>query len=371
MYQPTTAASVARRPWISITAGLVAAALLAGCGNSHSDQPATGQTTAATNAPAVMAPAAATTGAAASTGAAAPDPGDLQTSFERVVQTASPSVVLIETTEGLGSGIVLDQEGHIVTNAHVVGTARSFQVTLPTGQTRQATLVSSYPPDDLAVIDAEGSGFKPASFADSSKVRVGDIVLAMGNPLGLQSSVTQGIVSALGRTVSEPGGAALPGAIQTSASINPGNSGGALVDLRGQVVGIPTLAARDPQGNAAAPGIGFAIASNTVSDIAGQIVRKGRVVNSHRAFLGVSLAGGVTGQPGAVVGSVEAGGPAAAAGIRGGDQILAIDGKETPDASAVAEALATQTPGKRVTLRIRHQDGGTADVTVTLGELPS
>ncbi len=369
MHQPTTAASVSRRPWISVTAALVAAALLAGCGDSDSDKPATGQTTAAADAPAV-APAAATTGAAAST-AAAPDVNDLQTSFERVVQTASPSVVLIETTEGLGSGIVMDQEGHIVTNAHVVGTARSFKVTLPTGQTRSATLVSSFPPDDLAVIDAEGSGFKPATFADSSKARVGDIVLAMGNPLGLQSSVTQGIVSALGRTVSEPGGAALPGAIQTSASINPGNSGGALVDLRGEVVGIPTLAARDPQGNAAAPGIGFAIASNIVTDIAGQIVREGRVVNSHRAFLGVSLAGGETGQPGAVVASVEEGGPAAAAGIKAGDQILAIDGKETPNASAVAEALASQTPGKRVSLSIRHPDGGTEDVTVTLGELPS
>ena len=193
----------------------------------------------------------------------------------------------------------------------------------------------------------------------------------MGNPLGLRSSVTQGIVSAVGRTVGEPGGAALPGAVQTSAAINPGNSGGALVDLDGRVVGIPTLAAIDPHGGGAAPGIGFAIASNIVTDIAGQMVKNGRVVNSHRAYLGVSLAGGVTGGQGAVVSAVEKGGPADKAQIKAGDQILAIDGQRTPDAGAVAELLATKNPGDVVTVSVRHQDGTTGQLKVTLGELPS
>ena len=122
------------------------------------------------------------------------------------------------------------------------------------------------------MIHVDGSGLKPAKFADSSKLRVGQIALAVGNPLGFRSSVTDGIVSALGRTVSEPGGATLPNAIQTSAAINPGNSGGALVDLDGAVIGIPTLGVSDPQMGGAASGIGFAIPSSTVSDIAGQLV---------------------------------------------------------------------------------------------------
>jgi S1-C subfamily serine protease len=349
----------------------VTAVLLAGCGNSGSKSGGATTSSGAASTAANTAVVAVATTTAAATGAAQPAAVELQNAFERVVQTASPSVVQITTTQGLGSGIVLDEQGHIVTNAHVVGTATSFQVTLASGETRAATLVDSFPPDDLAVIKAEGSGFTAATFADSSKLRVGDIVLAMGNPLGLRSSVTQGIVSALGRTIAEPGGAALPGAIQTSAPINPGNSGGALVDLNGHVVGIPTLAARDPSAGGAAPGIGFAIASNTVTDIAGQMVKNGRVVNSHRAFLGVSLAGGVTGEAGAVVGAVEPGGPADKAGIRPGDQILAIDGQTTPDASAVSEVLATKNPGDSATVRVGHQDGTSREVKVTLGELPS
>jgi S1-C subfamily serine protease len=371
MYRPSTVPSHAARSYVlRAAAGLVTAVLLAGCGDSGS-KPSGAATSPRADASVANTAVAAGTTTAAATDASQSAAVELQTAFEQVVQKASPSVVLITTTEGLGSGIVLDDQGHIVTNAHVVGTATTFQVTLASGDTRSATLVSSFPPDDLAVIDAAGTGFTAATFADSSKLRVGDIVLAMGNPLGLQSSVTQGIVSALGRTIAEPGGAALPGAIQTSAPINPGNSGGALVDLNGQVVGIPTLAARDPSVGGAAPGIGFAIASNTVTDIAGQMVKNGRVVNSHRAFLGVSLASGVTGGPGAVVGAVEKDGPAAKAGIEPGDQILAIDGTETPDASAVAEVLATKNPGDSVTVSIRHQDGTTAQVRVTLGELPS
>ena len=161
----------------------------------------------------------------------------LQSDYVQVVNTVLPSVVQITTAAGLGSGVVLDDKGDIVTNAHVVGTATTFQVRLANNPTTfPATLVGAYPPDDLAVIHLQPPTGLPRTFGDSSKLQIGDIVLAMGNPLGLTGSVTDGIVSAVGRAVTEPAGdgspgATLPQAIQTSAAINPGNSGGALVDL--------------------------------------------------------------------------------------------------------------------------------------------
>src|SRR5215472_8603800 len=189
---------------------------------------------------------------------------------------------------GLGSGEIYDTKGDIVTNAHVVGTATTFVVTVSSGKQLPGTLVGSFPPDDLAVIKVDGAGLKPATFGDSSKLEPGQSVLAIGNPLGLEGSVTSGIVSALGRVVSEgPGGGTLPDAIQTSAAINPGNSGGALVNLNSEVVGIPTLAALSPGTQAPAPGIGFAISSNRAKVIADQLVANGKVTNSGRAYLGI------------------------------------------------------------------------------------
>lgn len=240
---------------------------------------------------------AATTPAAAATTPAAAAAGGvpLQQDYINTIRRVLPSVVEIKTASGLGSGVVYDTAGHIVTNAHVVGTATSFQVLLAgSASPLPAKLTGSYQPDDLAVIQVTGAAhLMPAHFADSSKLQVGDIVLAMGNPLGLASSVTDGIISAIGRTVSEAQeagspGATLPDVIQTSAAINPGNSGGALVNLAGQVIGIPTLAATDPQLGGAAAGIGFAIPSDTVTSIAGQLINTGKVTNSGRASLGIS-----------------------------------------------------------------------------------
>lgn len=203
----------------------------------------------------------------------------LQNDFVDVVNRVSPSVVVIETATGLGSGIVFNGEGDIVTNNHVVAGSTKFTVTLADGQQLNGTLVGTYPAGDIAVIHVTATNLQPATFGDSSMLVVGDIVLAIGNPLGLQTSVTQGIVSALGREVPESKTVTLQDVIQTSAEINPGNSGGALVDLAGDVVGIPTLTALDPQlGNAEAPGIGFAIPSNVVVDVAGQLITNGRVV---------------------------------------------------------------------------------------------
>jgi S1-C subfamily serine protease len=201
-------------------------------------------------------------------------------SYAALVRQVLPSVVLIRTPDGLGSGVIIDAEGDIVTNAHVAGDAARFQVQLAGDRTpRSAHLVGTYRPGDLAVIRADDTaGMRPARFGDSGTAQAGDVVLAVGNPLGLSGSVTEGIVSATDRAVTEPAApgsrpVTLPDAIQTSAAINPGNSGGALVNASGEVIGIPTLAAASPQNGAQAQGIGFAIPSNTARDIASQIIR--------------------------------------------------------------------------------------------------
>ena len=198
---------------------------------------------------------------AASDGAAA-----LQSAFVQVVSRVSPSVVEIETPAGLGSGVVYDSKGDIVTNAHVVGRYSSFTVTDYQGNQYQGSLVGTDPSVDLAVIQVGGARLTPAQFADSKQLEVGDLVMAIGNPFGLQGSVTQGLVSAVDRDVAESRSVTLSGLIQTSAPNNPGNTGGALVDLAGQVVGIPTL------GATSADGIGFAISSDQVVSTATQLI---------------------------------------------------------------------------------------------------
>ena len=190
----------------------------------------------------------------------------LQEQYQEVITTVLPSVVQINTETGTGSGVVYDSNGDIVTNAHVVGDATTVKVFPATGgATLQAKVLGTFTADDLAVIRVtSGAGsLSKATFGNSTNIAAGEIVLAMGNPLGLTGSVTQGIISATGRTVSEAsasggGSVTLADTLQTSAAINGGNSGGALVNLAGQVIGIPTAAARDPEAGAA-PGIGFAM----------------------------------------------------------------------------------------------------------------
>ncbi len=275
----------------------------------------------------------------------------LQEAFVQVIARVSPEVVQISTPRGLGSAVVFDDHGDVVTNAHVVAGGGPLQVTDAHGHSDRANLVGAFAPDDVAVVHAQHASLPAASFGDSRSLQVGDVVLALGNPLVLRSSVTNGIISSLGRTVREPGGAVLPNVIQTSASINPGNSGGALVDLTGHVVGIPTLAATDPQLGGPAPGIGFAIPSSVVSDIAGQIVSHGHVVSSHRAFIGVDLATGVSGD--AVIAAVTREGPADRAGIVPGEVITAIDGRAIHGPTDVAPALAKLASGETATVEIR------------------
>ncbi|MEV6673302.1 trypsin-like peptidase domain-containing protein [Streptomyces sp. NPDC051162] len=357
------APALPRRILLPLTAAACAAALLAGCSASRT--------------PASPAP---STSSSAAAPAAAGAAGDLQAAYEKVVKDVLPSVVQITTGEGLGSGVVYDDKGHVVTNAHVVGDATAFKVTLATGgDAVGARLVSSYPEQDLAVVqlDSVPKNIKPATLGDSAKVEVGQIVLAMGNPLGLSSSVTQGIVSAVGRTVSEGRsgggtGATISNMVQTSAAINPGNSGGALVNLAGQVIGIPTLAATDPElGQSAAPGIGFAIPAATVRTIAGQIVKSGKVTDSGRAALGIT-ARTIVGQDfapaGVAVVSVTRGGAADKAGLKAGDIITRVDKSPITTMQSLTEALAARKPGDRAEVTY-DRDGSEHTASVTLGEM--
>ncbi|MFD5079276.1 S1C family serine protease [Streptomyces sp. NPDC058371] len=303
---------------------------------------------------------------------------DLQDDYQKVIKDVLPSVVQIQASSDLGSGVVYDGNGHIVTNAHVVGNEKTFKVTTANSEdVLTARLVYSYPEQDLAVIKLEKvpDGLKAATFADSSKVAVGQIVLAMGSPLGLSSSVTQGIVSATGRTVSEGSsgggtGATIANMVQTSAAINPGNSGGALVDLDGQVIGIPTLAASDPGLGSAAPGIGFAIPSSMVKTVADQIIKDGKVTDSGRAALGITGRTVVDDNytaAGVAVVDVKDGGAAAKAGIQPGDIITGLGGTDISSITSLSEALAAEKPGDRT--KLTYTRGGVAKtVDVTLGE---
>ncbi|MEU3225750.1 trypsin-like peptidase domain-containing protein [Streptomyces sp. NPDC006976] len=354
----------ARRLLLPLSAGFCALALVSGCSGSN---------------------ASASKPDATKSGSAQPGPapkaaGDLQSEYQSVINDVLPSVVQIDASDSLGSGVVYDAKGHIVTNAHVVGEEKTFKVTVATGEkVLKASLVATYPEQDLAVIklDDVPDGLRAAKFGDSEKVAVGQIVLAMGSPLGLSSSVTQGIVSALGRTVSESSsgggtGATIANMVQTSAAINPGNSGGALVNLNSQVIGIPTLAASDPQmGDSAAPGIGFAIPASMVRTVADQIIKNGKVIDSGRAALDITgrTVVNATYQPaGVAIVSAKKGGAAADAGLRSGDIITRIGDTPVTTITSLSEALAGNKPGDKVTVTyMRGNAEKTADVT--LGEI--
>jgi putative serine protease PepD len=346
-----------------------AAAGLAGCTSSS----ASGSPDAATSS-------SASSGGSGSGSAASGSAAGLEQEYEATIKTVLPSVVQIITDSGTGSGVVYDDKGDIVTNAHVVGPASSVVVLPATGSSQfKARVLGTFPVDDLAVVRVEsGAGsLHPAKFGSSKGITAGQIVLAMGNPLGLTGSVTQGIISATGRTVTEgsaDGGSTttIANALQTSASINGGNSGGALVDLDDQVIGIPTAAARDPQAGAA-PGIGFAIPSDTVNLIAPQLISSGKVSQSGRAALGITAHTLVTtaGEPaGVAVVSVAPGGAAAKAGLRAGDVITKVDGQATPTQATLTALLATLKPGQQVSVSYTR-GGASRTAEVTLGSLAS
>jgi S1-C subfamily serine protease len=284
---------------------------------------------------------------------------------------------------GVGSGVIYDSAGHILTNDHVVSGAQQLQVSLPDKRSFPATIVGEDPATDLAVISISGDNLPVAQLGRSADMRVGDWVVAIGNALALPGgpTVTEGVVGATGRTVQEPGqqntaGPFLFDAIQTDAPINPGNSGGALSNLNGQVIGINTLVAAQAGPGVAAQGIGFAIGMDTAKPIADQLVSTGHVVHPYLGIaygpltpaLAVRL--GVNTTSGVVIGQVVPGSPAAAAGLQAGDVIVAVDGQALSSESALAQALSQHKPGDSVTLTV-IRSGQQMNVPVTLGTAPT
>lgn len=301
---------------------------------------------------------------------------------EQVIAQDRQAVVQINVTtaqgKSLGSGVIIDPQGDIVTNNHVVSGGQTYNVVLFDGISLAGKLVGTDADDDLAVIKIDPpKKMYVMPIGDSSRLVVGNSVLAIGNPLGITQTVTQGIVSALGRTVKEgEGGGIIVNAVQTDAPINPGNSGGALVNLNGDLIGIPTLVAIDPEFKTPANGVGFAVPSNRVKFIAPQLIQHGKVVHSGRAALqaGVTTVDpivasqiGLSVDHGVLVVRVTPGGAAANAGLKTGDVIVQINNQAINNASDLSSLLMTQDPGTRVTVGFVR---GTqqSQVKVTLGE---
>jgi putative serine protease PepD len=317
------------------------------------------------------------------------DDSDAPAADEPLSQAAAevlPSVVSIAVDAGPlsggGSGIVISSDGQILTNNHVAAPAAesgNLEVTFSDGTTAEAEIVGRDPATDLAVIQAQDvDGLVPATLGSSSELNVGDTVLAIGSPLGLEGSVSSGIVSALGRSITlqgegspfgggGPGGAAAIDAIQTDAAINPGNSGGALANTDGEVVGINTAIAALAGGATTQGGnigLGFAIPIDTARDIARQLVEEGSVTH---AYMGVSI---VDADRGAMVAEVEPGQPADEAGLREGDVITRVDDTDIDDSAGLMAAVRANSPGDTVAVTYTR-DGDEHTAEVTLGELPT
>ena len=262
-----------------------------------------------------------------------------------------------------GSGFVYDSSGRIVTNQHVVDGAQSISVRFWNGKTYSAQLVGSDSSTDLAVIkvNAPDSQLYPLTLGSSSKLGVGDPVVAIGSPFGLEETVTSGIVSALHRSIDSPANFAISDTIQTDAAINHGNSGGPLLNAQGQVIGVNAQIRSDSGDNA---GVGFAIPSDTVRSIAGQLISNGKAVH---AYLGVSLDGSASS---ARVADVRPGTPAAKANLRAGDVITAIGNTSVSSAEELTRAIDAHKPGETVTVKI-SRGGNTVTAQVTLASRPS
>jgi len=288
--------------------------------------------------------------------------------------------VVTQQSGGLGSGTIIDNRGYIVTNYHVIEGAKQIQVELYDGLHLPAQLTGIDPPDDLAVIKiTPPSHMAVATIGDSSQLKVAEYVMAIGNPLGITQTVTSGIVSALGRNVPAGPGVDIIGAIQTDAAINPGNSGGALVDLQGELIGVPTLTILSPSFGTPASGVGFAIPSNLVKFIVPQIIATGRVIHTGRASLGVSAVTvdatvaaqyNLSVDQGALIVNETTTGSAATAGLKVGDVIVQIDNIPVTNVQSLGNALLSKSPGDTVAVKI-YRGSQQMTVNVTLGELPA
>ena len=268
-----------------------------------------------------------------------------------------------QSRQAQGSGFVYDTAGHIVTNEHVVDGAQSISIRFWNGATYRATVVGSDPSTDVAVlkVDAPASMLHPLTLGDSDSVQVGQAVVAIGSPFGLEETVTAGIVSALHREMSAPNNFTIADSIQTDAAINHGNSGGPLLDLNGRVIGMNAQIESDSGGN---DGVGFAIPSNTVRSIVTQLIGSGSV---QHAYLGVGIASTANGVR---LTEVRPDTPAAKAGLHAGDVITSVGGRRIQSAAELSSAIDAKKPGDRVTLGYTR-NGQSRSVTVTLAERPS
>lgn len=275
------------------------------------------------------------------------------------------------TERSLGSGVIVSPEGYILTNHHVVEAANEIQVALMDGRNAEARVIGSDPESDLAVLKIDLDNLHSITFGESDKARVGDIVLAIGNPFGVGQTMTMGIIGALGR--SQVGLNTFENFIQTDAAINPGNSGGALTDTSGNLIGINTAIFSRSGGSL---GIGFAIPVDAAKQIMQQIIETGSVI---RGWLGVSMQNitpelaesfGLKKAGGALIAGVLKNGPADDAGIKPGDVLVAVNGKRVADSSEMLNLVASLAPGKSATLTILR-NGGQQDILVRIGKRPA
>jgi len=294
-----------------------------------------------------------------------------------VYESAGNSVLQVRRGGGSGTGFIVEGPGLVVTNAHVVGSAKTVQLVLDRGKKPvTAKVTGTDESSDLAVLKVDPralKGRKALPLADSNAVGVGDLAVAIGFPLNLDRTVTAGIVSGIGRQIEAPNGFSIDKVIQTDAPINPGNSGGPLLDARGRVIGVNSqIATAGSQGNV---GIGFAVPSNTVREVVPQL-STGKTIS--RPYLGVSTTTPADGSAGAQIAEVRPGSPASAAGIQGpaflggsgGDVIVAINGKRVSAPEDVSSAIADKAPGNRVEVEIRRR-GELKKVELTLGRRPA
>jgi S1-C subfamily serine protease len=313
-----------------------------------------------------------------------------------VVQVTSTSVVSssffgAQEQQAQGSGFVIDKDGHVVTNYHVVEGAKKVQVSFSDEEQMDATVVGSDASTDIAVLKIQGAmsrSLTPLALGDSSVVKVGDAVVAIGNPFGLERTVTAGIVSALQRRIQAPNGFQIDEVIQTDAAINHGNSGGPLLNANGDVIGVNAQIETESGGNV---GIGFAIPIDTVKDVAGQLIKEGKV---EHAYLGVELTTitsdlasnfRVPVDKGVLIQHVRDGSPAADAGLKGGttqvvlagqtfwlggDVVTKVDGQAVETSDQLASVVTSKQPGDSLDLEV-HRGQETLNVTVELGRQPS
>jgi putative serine protease PepD len=352
-----------RPGWLSAVAVAAGAAVLASLG-----------TVGAVNA--FGSPTSAPTSPASSVSSSTPSGSTTAPDWVATAASVRPSVVSVRVqasdgSGGQGSGVLLDTTGRVLTNNHVVadaGAGGTISVVLDDGRTYQATVAGTDPATDLAVIVLKQPprDLVPATFADSSQVKVGDPVMAVGNPLGLSGTATTGVVSALNRPVNtgqaQPQGEqVVTNAIQTDAAVNPGNSGGALVDAGGRVIGITSSIASlgaSERSQAGSIGLGFAIPANEAKDVAQQLINSG---SAQHAYLGVTLTDGTATVDGAqraaaVVGAVTSGSPAAKAGLQAKDAIIAINGQPLEGADSLVAQVRAQHPGATIDLTVVRGD---------------